>query len=64
MRMDLRGRLVHPVDIERRAIELQIERLAQIVAQRTAEPENFSGREQLYASHHALRGRLKLLDRV
>jgi hypothetical protein len=59
-----RPQSVEPVDVERRQIEHEMDRLlAQILAQREAEPENFSGREQLYAAHHALRARRKVLDR-
>jgi hypothetical protein len=59
-----RRRPVEPVDPERHQIEREMERLlAQIFAQREAEPENFSGREQLYADHHELRARLRVLDR-
>ena len=53
-----------PLDLERRQIEREIdELLVKIFAQRMAEPENFGGREQLYAAHHALRARLKVLER-
>jgi hypothetical protein len=59
-----RGQPVEPVDIERREIEREIDDLLVLIfAQRKAEPDNFSGREQLYAAHHALRARMKVLDR-
>jgi hypothetical protein len=59
-----RGQPVELVDAERRAIEREIDDLLVLIfAQRKAEPDNFRGREQLYASHHALRARMKVLDR-
>jgi hypothetical protein len=59
-----RGQRVELVGIERREIEREIDDLLVLIfAQRKAEPENFSGREQLYAAHHALRARMKVLDR-
>ena len=60
-----RGELSEPDQTSRRQIRREMDSLlAQIVAQRTAEPGNFSGREELYMAHHALRARLKRLDRV
>jgi hypothetical protein len=55
---------VELVDAERREIEREIDDLLVLIfAQRKAEPDNFRGREQLYAAHHALRARMKVLDR-
>ena len=58
------GQPEEAVDIERREIEREIDDLLVLIyAQRKAEPHNFSGREQLYEAHHALRARMKVLDR-
>ena len=59
-----RGQPVEAVDIDRREIEREIDDLLVLIyAQRKAEPHNFGGRERLYEAHHALRARMKVLDR-
>ena len=60
-----RGDVAEPDETSRRQIKREMDRLLeQIVAQRTAEPDNFAGREELYSAHHALLARLKRLNRI